>query len=93
MIKKIVRKYQIIEIIASPSVNLIYPNLLIEIGLIPEYYKYRSSVTASLKRTDVSDRSNFLQISDCVTQSMLILEARQVRLAAANARYGGNLSG
>jgi hypothetical protein len=92
VIKKIVRKYQIIEILISPSVNLIYSNLLIEINLIPEDYKYKSSVTASLKKTDASDRSNLLEISECVTQSMLILEARQVRLAAANARYGGNLA-
>jgi len=90
VIKKIVRKYQIIGIIASPAVNLIYSNLLIEINLIPADYKYKSSVTASLKKTDASDRSNLLEISDCVTQSMLILEARQVRLEAANARYGGN---
>jgi hypothetical protein len=83
---KVSRKYELVDVIASERVELIYSNSLVEIGLIPAESKYKATLTNAVKKQPPANRSSYKAIQEVITQEMNVIQARQDRLARIKAQ-------
>lgn len=81
-ILKIIRKYEVVDILASPNANMVQPKLLVEIGLIPSESKNKTSLVNAVKRLSPSDRSTYEAIQSALKLEMQDIQARKDRTAA-----------
>jgi hypothetical protein len=88
----IVRKFEVVEIIASDRINFISWAPLVEIGLIPEYSKHKSTLVAALRKLPVTQRSNLSSIKVAIDTKLKEIQERLDRTAAIRARIPTRLA-
>jgi hypothetical protein len=81
-----------VEIIASDRINSISSAPLVEIGLIPEDSKYKSSLVAALRKLPVAQRSDLSSIKAAINTKLKEIQERLDRTAAIRARIPTRLS-
>ena len=81
-ILRVIRKYEVVDILASSDVNKIQAKLLVEIGLIPSDSKNKTSVVSALRRLSPPDRSTYEAIQAAINLEMQDIQARKDRTAA-----------
>ena len=81
-ILRVIRKYEVVDILASSDVNKIQAKLLAEIGLIPSDSKNKTSVVSALRRLSPPDRSTYEAIQAAINLEMQDIQARKDRTAA-----------
>jgi hypothetical protein len=82
----IARKFEVVEIIASDRIMSISSAPLVEIGLIPEDSKYKSTLVAALRKLPVTQRSDLSSIKTAINTKMKEIQERLDRTAAIRAR-------
>ena len=85
-IAKIVRKYEVVDLIASSKISSVMPQTLIEIGLISADNKSKTAVTIALRKLPVEKRSDYASIAAAITQELAKIQSRKDRLAAVVTR-------
>jgi len=80
-ILKIARKYEIVAKIGSDQVNRVYPNLYIEIGLIPADSKNKSSLVRAVRMLSPENRRSFESIKSAIEAELRVIQERAKRLA------------
>lgn len=80
-ILKVIRKYEVVDILASQEVNKIQSKLLVEIGLIPSDSRNKTSVVNALRRLSPPDRSTYEAIQAAIKLEMDSIQARKNRTA------------
>ncbi len=88
----IVRKFEVVEIIASDRINFISSAPLVEIGLIPEDSKHKSTLVAALRKLPVTQRSNLSSIKVAIDTKLKEIRERLDRTAAIRARIPTRLA-
>jgi hypothetical protein len=86
---KVVRKFEVVEMIASDRVNRIYSNLYIEIGLISAESKNKVELVSAVRRMNPEDRSTYGTIKSAIEAEMNQIQMRKNHLAAIIARISG----
>ena len=81
-ILRVIRKYEVVDILASSDVNKIQAKFLVEIGLIPSDGKNKTSVVSALRRLSPPDRSTYEAIQAAINLEMQDIQARKDRTAA-----------
>ncbi len=81
-ILRIIRKFEVVEILASPDSSKVQAKLLIEIGLIPSDSKYKTSLVSAIRRLSPEDRSTYEEIQKAIILEMQDIQARKDRTAA-----------
>jgi hypothetical protein len=81
-ILRVIRKYEVVDVLASSDVNKIQSKLLVEIGLIPSDSKNKTSVVSALRRLSPPDRSTYEAIQAAINLEMQDIQARKDRTAA-----------
>ena len=81
-ILRIIRKFEVVDILASSDTNKIQPNLLIEIGFIPSDNRNKTSLVSALRRLSPSDRSTYEAIQAAINLEMQRIQDRKDRTAA-----------
>jgi hypothetical protein len=79
---RIIRKFEVVDILASSDTNKIQPNLLIEIGFIPSDNRNKTSLVSALRRLSPSDRSTYEAIQAAINLEMQRIQDRKDRTAA-----------
>jgi flagellar basal body-associated protein FliL len=85
-ILKIARKFKVVGMIASARFSYVYPGALIEIGLISATSKFKTSLTAAVRKLPASERSSYVMIKAVIDKKMAEIQAREDRLTAVKAR-------
>jgi hypothetical protein len=85
-IVQIARKFKVVGMIASARVTYVNPNALVEIGLIPANSKFKTSLTAAVKKLPANERSSYALIKAAIDRKMAEIQAREDRLKALMAR-------
>jgi hypothetical protein len=80
-ILRVIRKYEVIDVLASSDVNKIQSKLLVEIGLIPSDSKNKTSVVNALRRLSPLDRSTYEVIQAAIKLEMQGIQERKDRTA------------
>ena len=80
-ILKVIRKYEVVDILASQEVNKIQSKLLVEIGLISSDSRNKTSVVNALRRLSPPDRSTYEAIQAAIKLEMDSIQARKNRTA------------
>jgi hypothetical protein len=88
----IARKFEVVEIIASDRINFISSAPLVEIGLIPEDSKHKSTLVAALRKLPVTQRSNLSSIKVAIDTKLKEIQERLDRTAAIRARIPTRLA-
>lgn len=81
-ILKIVRKFEVVDILASSETKGIQSKLLVEIGLIPSDSKNKTSFVNALRRLSPSDRSTYEAVQAAIKSELQIIQDRKDRTAA-----------
>jgi len=79
---KIARKFEVVGIVASDRVTSVYPNNLVEIGLIPADSKHKAAITKAIKNLPIDERSSCAAIKEAIDAEMAEIQARKDRLTA-----------
>ena len=88
-ILRVIRKYEVVDILASSDVNKIQAKLLAEIGLIPSDSKNKTSVVSALRRLSPPDRSTYEAIQAAINLEMQDIQARKDRTATIIKKISG----
>lgn len=80
-ILRVIRKYEVVDVLASSDVNKIQSKLLVEIGLIPSDSKNKTSVVNALRRLSPLDRSTYEAIQTAIKLEMQGIQDRKDRTA------------
>jgi hypothetical protein len=80
-ILRVIRKYEVVDVLASPDVTKIQSKLLVEIGLIPSDSKNKTSVVNALRRLSPLDRSTHEAIQAAIKLEMQSIQDRKDRTA------------
>jgi len=83
---KIARKFEVVGQIASDQVIGINSGQLVEAGLIPSDSKFKSALTAAVKKLPASERSSFADIKLAIEREMAVIQTRKDRLAKLMSR-------
>lgn len=86
---KVIRKYEVIGMIASDRVNRVYSNLYVEIGLISAESKNKVELVSAVRRLNPEDRSTYGAIKSAIEAEMNRIQKRKDHLAAIIARISG----
>jgi len=81
-ILKVAYKYEVVGKIASEQVTRMSPNTFVEVGLIPEASKNKTSLVAAVKKLPAGDRDSYAEIKKAIEVETKKIEARKDRLAA-----------
>jgi hypothetical protein len=81
-ILRIIRKFEVVDILASADTSKVQAKLLIEIGLIPSDSKYKTSLVSAIRRLSPEDRSTYEEIQTAINLEMQDIQARKDRTAA-----------
>jgi hypothetical protein len=84
---KVVRKYEIVGMIASTQVAAVPSYLFVEIGLIPADSKNKTSLVNAIRELPVEERDNFSEIKAAIEIATSKIQARKDRLAALISRH------
>ena len=87
---KVARKYEVVGLVASEQISWIYPNTLVEIGLISQESKFKSTLTASIRKLPLSERSSYAALKKAISQKMAEMQVRKDRLNAVLARMASH---
>jgi hypothetical protein len=83
LIKYIVLKYATVDQICDPTARkYITSNQLINIGLMPADYRYKTTILTSLKRSEIAQINTYQKIQKMISLQMAVIKARADRLAA-----------
>jgi len=82
MILKVAYKYEVVGKIASEQVTRLSPDTFVEVGLIPEASKNKTSLVAAVKKLPAADRDSYAEIKAAIEIEIKKIEARSNRLAA-----------
>ena len=85
-ILKVAYKYEVVGKIASEQVTRMSPNTFVEVGLIPEASKNKTSLVAAVKKLPALDRDSYAEIKAAIDIEIKKIEARNNRLASVKAR-------
>ena len=88
-ILRVIRKYEVVDILASSDVNKIQAKLLAEKGLIPSDSKNKTSVVSALRRLSPPDRSTYEAIQAAINLEMQDIQARKDRTATIIKKISG----
>ena len=88
-ILRVIRKYEVVDILASSDVNKIQAKFLVEIGLIPSDSKNKTSVVSALRRLSPPDRSTYEAIQAAINLEMQDIQARKDRTATIIKKISG----
>lgn len=80
-ILRVIRKYEVVDVLASSDVNKIQSKLLVEIGLIPSDSKNKTSVVNALRRLSPLDRSTYEAIQAAIKLEVQSIQDRKDRTA------------
>lgn len=83
---KIARKYEVVGNLASEQVRNIPASSLIEIGLIPADFKYKTAILKTIQSLDPSQRDSFAEIKAAVDAETARIQVRKDRLSKVLAR-------
>ena len=89
-ILKVARKFEVVGIVASDRVTSVYPNNLVEIGLISAGSKHKAALTEAIKNLPASERSSYAAIKEAIDAEMAEIQARKDRLTAILARIAAH---
>lgn len=81
-ILRIIRKFEVVDILASADSSKVQAKLLIEIGLIPSDSKYKTSLVSAIRRLSPEDRSTYEEIQVAINLEMQDIQARKDRTTA-----------
>jgi len=85
-ILKVAYKYEVVGKIASEQVTRLSPDTFVEVGLIPEASKNKTSLVAAVKKLPAADRDSYAEIKAAIEIEIKKIEARNNRLASVKAR-------
>lgn len=88
-ILRIIRKFEIVDVLASSDTKKIQSALLVEIGLIPSDSKNKASLTSALRKLTPSNRSTYEALQAAINIEMQNIMARKDRTAAIEKRING----
>ena len=80
-ILRVIRKYEVVDTLASSDVTKIQSKLLVEIGLIPSDSKNKTSLANALRRLSPPDRSTYEAIQTAIKLEMQGIQDRKDRTA------------
>ncbi len=80
-ILRVIRKYEVVDTLASSDVAKIQSKLLVEIGLIPSDNKNKTSLVNALRRLSPPDRSTYEAIQTAIKLEMQGIQDRKDRTA------------
>ena len=80
-ILRVIRKYEVVDVLASSDVTKIQSKLLVEIGLIPSDSKNKTSLANALRRLSPPDRSTYEAIQTAIKLEMQGIQDRKDRTA------------
>jgi hypothetical protein len=81
-ILRIIRKYEVVDILASSDVNRIQSHLLVEIRLIPSDSKNKTSLVSALRKLSPAERSTYETLKAAINLELQRVQARKDRTAA-----------
>jgi hypothetical protein len=81
-ILRIIRKFEVVDILASANANMVQPKLLVEIGLISSDTKNKTSLVNAVRRLSPSDRSTYEAIQSAIKLEIQVIQGRKDRTAA-----------
>ena len=81
-ILRVIRKFEVLDILASSDTSKIQSRLLIEIGLIPSDSDNKTSLMNAVRRLSPVDRSTYEAIQSAIKLEMQGIQARKDRTAA-----------
>lgn len=81
-ILKVIRKYEVVDILASPDPGKVQSTLLVEIGLIPSDSKNKTSLVNAIRNLNSADRSSYEAIQATIKLEIKSIQARKDRTAA-----------
>jgi hypothetical protein len=81
-ILRVIRKFEVLDILASSDTSKIQSRLLIEIGLIPSDSDNKTSLMNAVRRLSPVDRSTYEAIQSAIKLELQGIQARKDRTAA-----------
>jgi hypothetical protein len=81
-ILRVIRKFEVLDILASSNTSKVQSRLLIEIGLIPSDSENKTSLVNAIRRLSPADRSTYESIQAAIKLEMQDVQARKDRTAA-----------
>jgi hypothetical protein len=81
-ILRVIRKFEVLDILASSNTSKVQSRLLIEIGLIPSDSENKTSLVNAIRRLSPADRSTYESIQAAIKLEMQGIQARKDRTAA-----------
>jgi hypothetical protein len=85
-IAKVVRKYEVIGMIASERLNHVYSNLYVEIGLIPADSKNKVELVRAVRRQNQEQRESYELVKTLIQAELALIKKRNEHLASVLAR-------
>jgi hypothetical protein len=79
---KVARKFEVVGLIASNQAGRVYPNMYVEIGLIPETSKIKTSLVVAVRRLPTESRDSYNEIKAAIDAKAAELHSRKDRLAS-----------
>jgi hypothetical protein len=81
-VQKVVRRYEVVDLIASERIKTVPTSVFVETELIPASSKNKASLVAAVRRVAVSDRDTFVEIQAIILAETARIKERKDRLAA-----------
>jgi hypothetical protein len=92
-ILKVVRKHEIVDSIAAGRFTSVHAAYLVDVGLIPQESKFKSSLTFALRKFPLFGLSSFSEIKEAIDAEIAVKQARIDRLAAVKAKISASRVG
>ena len=79
---KVARKFEIVALIGSDRVSTLSPTPFVEIGLIPETSKFKTSLVVAVRKLPAESRDSYNEIKAEIDAKAAALDSRRDRLAS-----------
>lgn len=81
-IVKVARKFEVVALIGSDRVRTLSPTPFVEIGLIPQASKIKTSLVVAVRALPESNRKSYAEINAAINAKAAELESRKDRIAS-----------
>ena len=85
-IMKVARKFEVVGMIASSQINLVFPTYYVEVNLIPAQSKNKTALVNAVKRLEPSERNSYEAIKSAIAAETEAIAKRAMRLALVISR-------
>ena len=86
LIAKVIRKYEVIDLIASDMVSTVSSQAFVEIGLLDGSNKSKTAILMSIRKLPAEKRSDYVSVASAIKQEMAKIQVRKDRLKAVITR-------